>query len=97
MGGLRRTMPFEELIKKRDTAPRYPQWEQEPEQSFLLLFLYALAKGLKGALGIIGGVLKGLALALIWAAKLAAVIFLTVTLLPFVLTAAFFIRLLAVL
>lgn len=57
---IERTIPFEELIKKRDNDRCYPSCEQELEPNKLLLFLCALAKHTKAALCFIGIVLQAI-------------------------------------
>ena len=46
---IERTIPFEELIKKRDNDRCYPSCEQELEPNKLLLFVCSLAKYIKAA------------------------------------------------
>ena len=52
------TIPFEELIKKRDSSSRCHVFEQEPEQNRLLLVICALARPVKAVCCFIGIVLK---------------------------------------
>lgn len=52
------TIPFEELIRKRDSGRCCPVLEQEPKSKRLLLYLCALARPIKALYCFIGIVLK---------------------------------------
>ena len=82
------SIPFEMLIKKRDSYrsyPSYPTCEQETETNRLLLFLCAFLQGLKSVFSFVGGMLRELFHTALFIATVVVIAYALALILPFVL------------